>query len=44
MFSSYNYHDKADRHSFLISNVDLAIVNSIRRVLLSEIPVVGFYG
>jgi len=44
MFSSYNYHDKADRHSFLITNVDLAIVNSIRRVLLSEIPVVGFYG
>jgi DNA-directed RNA polymerase subunit L len=44
MFSSYNYHDKADRHSFLISNIDLAVVNSIRRVLLSEIPVVGFYG
>lgn len=44
MFSSYNYHDKANRHSFLISNVDLAVVNSIRRILLSEIPVVGFYG
>jgi len=44
MFSSYNYNDKAERHSFDINNLDLAIINSIRRVILSEIPVIGFYG
>ena len=44
MFSSYNYNDKAERHSFQINKVDLAIINSIRRIILSEIPVVGFYG
>lgn len=44
MFSSYNYNDKSERHSFQINNLDLAIVNSIRRTILAEIPVVGFYG
>ena len=44
MFDNYAYNNVADQHSFDITNVDLAIVNSIRRVLLSEIPVVGFYG
>lgn len=44
MFSSYNYNDKANQHSFQINKVDLAIINSIRRAILNEIPVVGFYG
>ena len=44
MFDSYIYDKVADRHSFNIENVDLGIINSIRRVILSEIPVVAFYG
>jgi DNA-directed RNA polymerase alpha subunit len=36
MFLNYNYNDIAERHSFTI--------NSIRRIILSEIPVIGFYG
>lgn len=44
MFSNYNYYDKAEKHTFEINNVDLGIINAIRRILLSEIPVVGFYG
>lgn len=44
MFSSYNYNDKAERHSFQINNLDLAIINSLRRTILAEIPVIGFYG
>jgi DNA-directed RNA polymerase subunit L len=44
MFDNYKFNNAAEQHSFDITNVDLAIINSIRRVLLSEIPVVGFYG
>ena len=44
MFNNYIYDKIADRHSFNIDNVDLGLVNSIRRVILSEIPVVAFYG
>jgi len=44
MFSDYNYDKKADKHSFTITNIDLGIVNAIRRIIMSEIPVVGFYG
>lgn len=44
MFSDYNYDNKADKHSFTITNIDLGIVNAIRRIIMSEIPVVGFYG
>jgi len=44
MFSDYLYDNKDDRHSFIISDIDLAIINSIRRIILAEIPVVGFYG
>lgn len=44
MFNNYKYDKNADKHSFNIDNVDLGLVNSIRRVILSEIPVVAFYG
>lgn len=44
MFSDYNYNNIADTHSFQINNLDLAIINSIRRIILSDIPVIGFYG
>lgn len=44
MFNNYIYDKLADKHSFIIENVDLAIINSIRRILLSEIEVIGFYG
>lgn len=44
MFLNYNYNDICDKHSFTINDIDLAIINSIRRIILSEIPVVAFYG
>jgi len=44
MFNNYLYDKIADRHSFNIDNLDLGLINSIRRVILSEIPVVAFYG
>ena len=44
MFLNYNYNDIAERHSFTINDIDLGIINSIRRIILSEIPVIGFYG
>lgn len=34
----------ANRDIFEIHNMDLSIVNSIRRVILSEIPTIGFLG
>jgi len=44
MFKNYNYESKSEKHSFDINNIDLSIANSIRRIILTEIPVVGFYG
>jgi|LakMenE22Apr09ns_1017241.scaffolds.fasta_scaffold00029_19 DNA-directed RNA polymerase subunit L len=44
MFKNYNYESKSGKHSFDIDNIDLSIANSIRRIILTEIPVVGFYG
>jgi DNA-directed RNA polymerase subunit L len=44
MFTSHNYNNKANKHSFIINDVDLAIINSIRRIILSDIPIVGLYG
>ena len=43
-YSNYLYDSKANRHSFQIDNIDLSIINAIRRIILSEIPVVAFYG
>lgn len=44
MFNDYKYDNKAEKYSFTIEDVDLGIINSVRRIILSEIPVVGFYG
>lgn len=44
MFSDYNYDEKAEKHSFNITKIDLGIINSIRRIILSEVPMIGFYG
>jgi len=37
-------HKIANRYSFEIHNMDLAIVNSMRRVIMAEIPMLGFMG
>jgi len=34
----------ANRYDFQVHNMDLAIINGIRRVILSEVPVLGFMG
>lgn len=44
MFRNYNYDARCARHTFEIHNLDLAIVNGLRRVILTDIPVVGFRG
>jgi len=44
MFHNYSYNDKSEKHSFDINEVDLSIVNGIRRTILTDIPVVGFIG
>ena len=43
-FQKYNYDKPSDCHSFEINNVDLAIVNGIRRVILTDIPIPGIIG
>jgi len=44
MFKNYSYDNYSQKHSFDIDNLDLSIINGIRRIILTEIPVVGFYG
>jgi DNA-directed RNA polymerase II subunit RPB3 len=44
MFKNYSYEPKSLKNSFDIFNMDLSIANGIRRVILTEIPTVGFYG
>lgn len=44
MFKNYLYNEKAVKHSFDINNVDLSIINGIRRTILTDIPVIGFIG
>jgi DNA-directed RNA polymerase subunit L len=42
-----NVHQSSEPHqrfTFEIHNVDLAIINGIRRVMLTDIPVIGFQG
>ena len=44
MFKNYSYEPKSQKNSFDILNMDLSIANGIRRIILTEIPTVGFYG
>lgn len=45
MFSNFTRSlPKNNRYEFDITGVDLSIVNSIRRIILADIPVVGFDG
>jgi DNA-directed RNA polymerases I and III subunit RPAC1 len=41
MFSNYQSHAPLQKNSFEIHNVDVSIVNALRRIILSEIPVVA---
>lgn len=46
MFRNYSYDlkDPSDKHSFEIHDVDIAVINGIRRVILTDIPVPGIIG
>ena len=44
MFKNTNFDKITGRYSFEIHDVDLAIVNGLRRVILCEIPILGFRG
>ena len=43
-FENYSYDEPSDSHSFQINNIDLAIINGVRRVILTDIPVPGIIG
>lgn len=42
MFKNFKYNETAGRTSFVINDVDISIINGIRRIILTNIPVVGF--
>tara|TARA_Y100000389_G_C17471316_1_gene531435 strand:+ start:3469 stop:4512 length:1044 start_codon:yes stop_codon:yes gene_type:complete len=44
MFTEIEFNKLSNRLTFTISDLDLSIINGIRRILLSEIPIVGFVG
>lgn len=44
MFRNYSFESKSEKHSFDINQIDLSIINGIRRTILTDIPVVGFIG
>jgi len=46
MFRNYSYNpkDRTDRHTFEIHDVDISIINGIRRVILTDIPIPGIIG
>lgn len=46
MFHNYVYDSKdpSDKHSFEIHDVDIAIINGLRRTILTDIPVIGISG
>ena len=44
MFKNYSFDEKSQKNSFDIEKMDLSIANGIRRIILTEIPTVGFYG
>ena len=43
-FQNYNYDKPSGCSSFEINNIDLAIINGIRRVILTDIPITGIIG
>jgi len=43
-FQNYNYDEPSGCSSFEINNIDLAIINGIRRVILTDIPIAGIIG
>jgi DNA-directed RNA polymerase subunit L len=43
-FQNYTYDNLSTCHSFEINNIDLAIINGIRRVILTDIPIPGIIG
>lgn len=46
MFRNYTFDEKdpSEKHSFEIHDVDISIINGIRRVILTDIPVFGMIG
>jgi DNA-directed RNA polymerase subunit L len=44
MFRNLSFDDVTNRTSFEIHDIDQSIVNGLRRVVLSELPVLGFQG
>lgn len=44
MFSNFSYDPVTNRHAFDIRGVDLAVVNGLRRTLLSSVPILAFDG
>lgn len=44
MFENYYHNKKLDRYSFEIHDVDLSIINGIRRTILTDIPIPGIIG
>ena len=46
MFHNYIFdpEDPSNNHSFEIHNIDLAIVNGIRRIIMTDIPIIGAIG
>ena len=46
MFHNYVYDplDPSNNHNFEIHNIDLSIVNGIRRIILTDIPNIGAIG
>jgi DNA-directed RNA polymerase subunit L len=43
-FQNYSYNEPSNCYSFDINNIDLAIINGIRRVILTDIPIPGIIG
>jgi DNA-directed RNA polymerase alpha subunit/DNA-directed RNA polymerase subunit L len=43
-FQNYSYDEPSGCSSFEINNIDLAIINGIRRVILTDIPIPGIIG
>lgn len=43
-FQNYNYDEPSGCYSFEINNIDIAIINGIRRVILTDIPIPGIIG